>query len=343
MEQTLGKRIMEHRKRLGLTQDALAEKLGITAQAVSKWENDLSCPDIAMLPRLATLFGISTDALLGMDSKVHTAEVVNENEDDDHGIFNFRFNSNEDEDGKWEFHWDGGRRGSVGFACWVLLLGILLLCNNLFELDAGFWSLAWPSFLLMMGLFSSKKFSLTGLGFVLVGGYFLAENLGLMPVELSSKVLWPATVILFGISLLFDALRKPKKPKFQITQRGKNGEEPTWNCRNDDHSFECELAFGERTHYVDVATLESGEVTVNFGELTVDLSGCDAVAEGCHLDLTCAFGELTLLVPKCYSVRCDNASVFASIDLVGQPDSNPKGVIELDATANFGQINIRYI
>ena len=42
MEQTLGKRIVQHRKRLGMTQDALAEKLGVTAQAVSKWENEFS-------------------------------------------------------------------------------------------------------------------------------------------------------------------------------------------------------------------------------------------------------------------------------------------------------------
>jgi len=65
MDQTLGKRIMHHRKRLNLTQDQLAEKLGITPQAVSKWENDLSCPDITMLPKLAAIFGITTDQLLG--------------------------------------------------------------------------------------------------------------------------------------------------------------------------------------------------------------------------------------------------------------------------------------
>ena len=44
MEDTLGKRIAAHRRRLGLTQDRLAELLGVTAQAVSKWENDQSCP-----------------------------------------------------------------------------------------------------------------------------------------------------------------------------------------------------------------------------------------------------------------------------------------------------------
>ena len=45
MEQSLGKRIIENRKRLGLTQDRLAEQLGVTAQAVSKWETGLSLPD----------------------------------------------------------------------------------------------------------------------------------------------------------------------------------------------------------------------------------------------------------------------------------------------------------
>ena len=69
MEQTLGKRIIEHRKALGLTQDQLAEKLGVTAQAVSKWENDQSCPDITMLPKLAEIFGTTTDALLGRKTK----------------------------------------------------------------------------------------------------------------------------------------------------------------------------------------------------------------------------------------------------------------------------------
>ena len=79
MEQTLGKRIVHHRKRLGMTQDRLAEQLGVTAQAVSKWENDQACPDITMLPKLAEIFGITTDELLGI-STVHQAEVVTEQE-----------------------------------------------------------------------------------------------------------------------------------------------------------------------------------------------------------------------------------------------------------------------
>ena len=341
MEQTLGKRIMEHRKRMGLTQDQLAEKLGITAQAVSKWENDLSCPDIAMLPKLAEIFGISADELLGMEqkAKVHEAEVVDDDEDaSDRGVFNLSFNSDQD-DGKWEFRWDSGRRSAVGFACWVLLMGLLLLADNIWGLNAGFWSLAWPSFLLMMGLFGGKKFSLTSLGFVLLGGYFLVDNLGLMPFQPSGKLIWPAIVILFGLSLLGDALRKPKKPRFYM-KKGGNSSKTKLNCYNDTDRFMCDLAFGEVIHRVDVPVLAGGEANASFGELTVDLQEVGAVAEGCHIAANCSFGELRLLVPRRFAVQSDNSTAFASISFSGHPDSAPEGVIHLDANASFGEISI---
>lgn len=70
----LGRRIQALRKQQGLTQDALAELLGVTPQAVSKWENSQSCPDIMTLPRLARLLQASTDLLLtGEDAAVASA------------------------------------------------------------------------------------------------------------------------------------------------------------------------------------------------------------------------------------------------------------------------------
>lgn len=63
----LGKTINELRKKNNMTQEELAAKLGVSAQAVSKWENDLSCPDISLLPDISKLFGISVDELLGGD------------------------------------------------------------------------------------------------------------------------------------------------------------------------------------------------------------------------------------------------------------------------------------
>ena len=69
---TLGEKIASMRKANGMTQEQLAEMCSVSAQAVSKWENDLTAPDIALLPRLSTLFGVSVDELLG----VQRTEVV---------------------------------------------------------------------------------------------------------------------------------------------------------------------------------------------------------------------------------------------------------------------------
>lgn len=54
-----------YRKRQGLTQEELARKLGVTNQAVSKWESAQCCPDIYLLPLLADVFAISIDELFG--------------------------------------------------------------------------------------------------------------------------------------------------------------------------------------------------------------------------------------------------------------------------------------
>ena len=52
------------RKEKGMTQLELAEKMGVTDKAVSKWERDLSCPDVSSIPKLAEIFSISVDELM---------------------------------------------------------------------------------------------------------------------------------------------------------------------------------------------------------------------------------------------------------------------------------------
>ena len=76
-----GDKIFELRREKGLTQDALAELLGVTAQAVSKWERGESMPETAMLPKLAEIFDVSLDTLFGMEKKP-IAEYIPETERD---------------------------------------------------------------------------------------------------------------------------------------------------------------------------------------------------------------------------------------------------------------------
>jgi len=62
---TLGMQIALLRKNHSITQEALAQRLGVTNQAVSKWESGQCCPDVALLPRLAEVFAVTIDELFG--------------------------------------------------------------------------------------------------------------------------------------------------------------------------------------------------------------------------------------------------------------------------------------
>ena len=65
MQHSIGKTIKELRKSRGLTQEELADKIGVTAQAISKWENESGMPDLSQIVPLAHVFGVSTDTILG--------------------------------------------------------------------------------------------------------------------------------------------------------------------------------------------------------------------------------------------------------------------------------------
>ncbi|MGI6422613.1 MAG: helix-turn-helix domain-containing protein [Syntrophomonadaceae bacterium] len=71
----LGKSIIQKRKEKGITQEKLAEYMGVSKAAVSKWESGQSYPDILLLPELATYFNISVDELLGYSPQMSREEI----------------------------------------------------------------------------------------------------------------------------------------------------------------------------------------------------------------------------------------------------------------------------
>ncbi len=78
MNETFGQRFQILRKKLGLKQEDIANKVNISTQAVSKWENDLSAPDISLLPELADILNVTLDELLGR--KVPETKIIPEHE-----------------------------------------------------------------------------------------------------------------------------------------------------------------------------------------------------------------------------------------------------------------------
>ena len=72
---TIGDVIRTYRKKAGLTQEEMAKRLGVTAPAVNKWENNNTLPDIALLAPISRLLGITTDILLGFQENLTTEEI----------------------------------------------------------------------------------------------------------------------------------------------------------------------------------------------------------------------------------------------------------------------------
>ena len=79
MKETFGQRLSRLRKEKGYTQEDIASRITISPQAVSKWENDVSSPDILVLSSLADILGVSVDVLLGREGESkenHSQEAI---------------------------------------------------------------------------------------------------------------------------------------------------------------------------------------------------------------------------------------------------------------------------
>lgn len=324
-EETLGSRIAAHRKRLGLTQDALAEQLGITAQAVSKWENDLSCPDISMLPRLAEIFDITVDALLGIPPKMAlpVAAAVEEASEAPSGV--------------------SGRKTGIGIALWLLLTGCLLLAAELlpdYLFRPGFWQTVGLTGLMVYGLFGIRpRFSVFRFGCGLLGGYYLYCALCCPRVMLNEELLLPLLLVFFGLGLLVDSIRGRKLPAGHLMVNGERKNVFAYSG----NSFVCSTCFGEDHRIISLPELEGGQGTLCFGELSVDIHDCGSVARDCCIALKCVFGTLTLYAPRTVRLQCINKTVFGSVQEWGSPAPEANAVIRVENDVCFGEINIKYV
>ncbi|MDE6914075.1 MAG: helix-turn-helix domain-containing protein [Lachnospiraceae bacterium] len=77
----LGSRISSYRQNKNMTQEELANRIGVTPQALSKWERNQSLPDITLLISLCNILEISADCLLGTDAQKITEGTDKDTED----------------------------------------------------------------------------------------------------------------------------------------------------------------------------------------------------------------------------------------------------------------------
>lgn len=110
----LGNQIKALRQARGVTQETVAEALGVSSQAVSKWERDAAAPDIALLPAISTYFGVSIDRLFALSDETRLERIQNM-------IWDQRDISRADADGAESFLLDMARRQPKSAKPWSLL------------------------------------------------------------------------------------------------------------------------------------------------------------------------------------------------------------------------------
>ena len=338
MEETLGKRIAFHRKRLGLTQDRLAELLGVTAQAVSTWENDQSCPDIAMLPKLSEVFDISTDALLGIQRKeVSSTETVPENAAPHQEPV-----TDTPKHSKWKALTSPG----AAFAFWLFLTGLVAVIQAFQLVRCDLADVAIACGIFSFGLFGFfRSFSVLRLGCAVAGGIFvlnLITETGLADIDWYIPL--AAGIALLGLDLLIGTIRNSKHENPNERYPGHMTNISSKNyCSYDGERFECATCFGSGDRLIQLPRLSGGKGELSFGELIIDLSGCAEIADGCSVGLDCSFGSLEILVPRKYRVEAATSSAFGAVDVKGAPDPSADITIYLNCKVSFGEITIRHI
>ena len=317
----MGKRISSLRKQCGLTQDQLAARVGVTAQAVSKWENDISCPDISILAKLAETLGVTTDELLGV-KPVEPRVVVVESDK--------KRSSGAKKQQSFTFRWDGGKRSAIFLGLLVALVGLALLLERLglwpFAGQLSFWGIVWPATLLGLGVaWMCERFSLFNLALAALGLYYLLFNLGAVTYELTWSVIWPALLILFGLSLLLDQFLPKRRKKCGV------------HCTNEDCSF------ADANQVVSVEEFVGGEVDISFGKATIDLTGCKRFAAGARLKVDVSFGSGVILLPR--TVRLDPSMdrAFGSSTVTGEPLPDAVETLQLRGDVSFGSLVLRYV
>lgn len=344
-EMTMGKRIAARRKALKMTQDALAQELGVSAQAVSKWENDLSCPDISILPKLAKLLGVTTDALLGAEPEptVHEAEIVPEDGDGDRPGFTLE----SDGGSKFDIQFNAPRRISFSGAAWLICTGLLMLVGPVLKINEtnaiGFWGAVWISALLVWGVGGMlRRIRLSNVVATLGGAYFALEGLGIIALDLGWEIVFPVLILLLGVSMLIDGIRK-KNRKTETIHISAPESGVASAMRMEDGVLEYNNAFSDSTTPIRTPVLKSGTINVSYGDHTLDFSGVEQVAEDCTVTFNGSFGDTCLRIPRRFRVNFITSKNCSEVNVIGHPDITPEGTINLVGNLSFGQLTIEYI
>ena len=331
-QQSMGKRIMQLRKEKGYTQEQLAEMMGVSAQAVSKWENDVSCPDISILPLLAEKLGVTTDELLGVKPIEPKVVIVDAQK------------SNKEGDGSFSVSWDGAKgakKDGIWFAVLIIVLGAAFLLQRLDVVSFGIWGIVWPAVIIGLGVsWMIKRFSFFSLAVAGLGVYFLLFNLGAVTTILTWGIIWPSLLVLLGLTILYETLVPHKDKWCGVHFNGDKNKKSQYREENGFVSYDC--SFSEENRKVAAEDFLGGDIDISFGKSELDLTNVKRVNQNAKLDVDVAFATFDLIVPKTIRVFLKSDKAFATIQMNGEPNPDAMMALNVDGDVSFGTINIFY-
>lgn len=331
-QQTMGKRIMQLRKEKGFTQEQLAEMMGVSAQAVSKWENDVSCPDISILPQLAEKLAVTTDELLGVKPIEPKVVIVDAQKNEKEG------------DGKFSVSWDGGKhvkKDGIWFAILMIILGAAFLIQRLGIISVGIWGIVWPAVIIGLGVsWMIKRFSIFSLAVAGLGLYFLLFNLGEITFVLTWGVIWPGLLVLLGLTILYEALIPHKNKWCGVNFKGDKHTRSNYNESNGFVNYDC--SFSDENRKVLVEEFFGGNIDLSFGKSELDLTNVKRVSPNAKLDVDVSFGTFDLIVPKTIRLNVKSDKSFGSIQMNGEPNADATESLLVEGDVSFGNMNIFY-
>lgn len=335
-ENSMGKRIMMLRKRAGLTQEQLAEKLSVSPQAVSKWENDVSCPDITMLPLLAEVFDVSTDALLGRipldenDTEAEAEARAETWEEPKREPETVEFDSKQPERSKWYLD-----RGAIGFGLVLILVGVAYILNRTMDIEFEFWGVVWSAALFGFSLAAFlKSYAPIMLAPAGIGFYYLLSYLDVeLPFAMSWSVIWPALLILFGLTVIKDAIWKKHRWTHWANHEGDYSEA--------DGFIRMDMSFGEERRRPICEIFRGADVDVSFGSAALDLTGVHDFAPEACIKADVSFGSLEIRLPADVYVESRPDTSVGVVNIQGSYEKARRRV-RLESDVSFGSIEVRY-
>ena len=207
----------------------------------------------------------------------------------------------------------------VGFA--FIVLGVLFLLPLVTDFDFSFGAW-WPLFLLLVGVGSLAKGSMTGgLIVIAVSIVLLLNNLDILNINF--WVLWPVALIVIGASIIFGHSRS----------RAGNAPQP-----GDDLNVAC--TFSGANQRVDNQQFSGGNVSATFGGAEIDLRGAALAGGAATINVNAMFGGIKLQVPPDWAVDVRASATFGGVETKRPAPADPKATLTVTGSCLFGGIEI---